>query len=189
MFGMTYGTRTSLRVLFIFLIALSLSACIPTDFSKKKDGDSDSEASSSPAQAQTAVTPTPAPATPTPPAPGPVPPAPTPPPATGIGSQAAFVANFYPLLRGNVDAAVSCASCHTNPAIPALIPAITSDNAVAAHDTHFTPVWSKDLVNFADIANSEIVLKVAGGHYCWSGDCAADAATIQQAIEAWDAQK
>ena len=84
------------------------------------------------------------------------------------GSEEAFEKTVYPITRAN------CINCHTTQA-----PTHAADDPKAAH----TAALSK--VNFANIPNSRLVLKLRNDqHNCW-GDCAANADEMQAAIEDW----
>jgi hypothetical protein len=82
-----------------------------------------------------------------------------------------FEKTVYPITRAN------CISCHASQE-----PLHASDDVLEAHNA----VISQFKVNFANIASSRLVAKVRDeNHNCW-GDCAANGAEMQAAIEQWN---
>jgi hypothetical protein len=93
-------------------------------------------------------------------------------------SLAAFQETLYPYLRSNV-----CASCHSSRNVNgsgAQAPIHTDWNVELAHEYALTRV------NFADPPNSKFVVRMRiDRHNCPQSNCAAAAAAMLEAIEAW----
>ncbi len=91
----------------------------------------------------------------------------------GAAGQAAFEAGVYPLMRQY------CVQCHagSGPGFPHI--------AHPDAETAFRAVVDNQKVRLLDPARSRLVLRLAvDRHFCWS-DCAANAATMQAAIQMW----
>ena len=102
----------------------------------------------------------------------------TPPPSTDPGASlnfpadtAAFEATVYPVLVAN------CNGCHSSESATAQQPYFADPDVVAAYDA------AKPKINLDTPANSRMVIRLRSEfHNCWSGNCAADAQVMEDAI-------
>ena len=84
---------------------------------------------------------------------------------------AAFEATVYPVLVAN------CAGCHSSESATAQQPYFADPDVVAAYDA------AKPKINLDTPANSRMVIRLRSEfHNCWSGNCAADAQVMEDAI-------
>jgi cytochrome c553 len=84
----------------------------------------------------------------------------------------AFKNSVYTITRSH------CVACHGATQTP--LHAVA--DVTVAHDA----VIDSAKVNFSDMANSRLVLKLKDEHHnCWSGDCAADASSMLTQVTAW----
>jgi hypothetical protein len=102
----------------------------------------------------------------------------TPPPSIEPGASlkfpadtAAFEATVYPVLVAN------CAGCHSSDSATANQPYLADPDVVAAYDA------ARPKINLDTPANSRMVIRLRSEfHNCWSGNCAADAQVLENAI-------
>jgi hypothetical protein len=102
----------------------------------------------------------------------------TPPVSTDPGASlnfpadtAAFEATVYPLLVAN------CARCHSSESATAQQPYFAEPEIVAAYDA------ARPKISLDTPANSRLVIRLRSEfHNCWSGNCAADAQDMEDAI-------
>jgi hypothetical protein len=102
----------------------------------------------------------------------------TPPASTDPGASlnfpadtAAFEATVYPVLVAN------CDGCHSSESATAQQPYFADPDVVAAYDA------AKPKINLDTPANSRMVIRLRSEfHNCWSGNCAADAQVMENAI-------
>jgi hypothetical protein len=82
-----------------------------------------------------------------------------------------FEATVYPVLVAN------CAGCHSSESATAQQPYFADPDVVAAYDA------AKPKINLDTPANSRMVIRLRSEfHNCWSGNCAADAQTMESEI-------
>ncbi len=87
---------------------------------------------------------------------------------------ASFEATVYPVLVAN------CDGCHSSESATAQQPYFADPDVVAAYDA------AKPKINLDTPANSRMVIRLRSEfHNCWSGNCAADAQTMEDAIAAF----
>jgi hypothetical protein len=87
---------------------------------------------------------------------------------------AAFEATVYPVLTAN------CAGCHSSESATAQQPYFADPDVVTSYDA------AKPKINLDTPANSRMVIRLRSEfHNCWSGNCAADAQTMEDAIAAF----
>ena len=87
---------------------------------------------------------------------------------------AAFEATVYPVLVAN------CAGCHSSESVTAQQPYFADPDVIAAYDA------AKPKINLDTPANSRMVIRLRSEfHNCWSGNCAADAQVMEDAITAF----
>jgi hypothetical protein len=83
----------------------------------------------------------------------------------------AFETTVYPVLLAN------CDSCHSSESATAQQPYFADPDIVAAYDA------ARPKINLDAPANSRLVIRLRSEfHNCWSGDCAADAQAMEDAI-------
>jgi hypothetical protein len=87
---------------------------------------------------------------------------------------AAFEATVYPVLVAN------CSGCHSSESAIAQQPYFADPDVIAAYDA------AKPKISLDTPANSRMVIRLRSEfHNCWSGNCAADAQTMEDAITAF----
>ena len=105
----------------------------------------------------------------------------TPPVSTDPGASlnfpadtSAFEATVYPVLVAN------CNRCHSSESATAQQPYFADPDIVAAYDA------ARPKINLDTPANSRLVIRLRSEfHNCWSGNCAADARAMEDAIAAF----
>jgi hypothetical protein len=88
------------------------------------------------------------------------------------GASLEFSTTLYPLLSDH------CSSCHSTVQAPFF--AIVNDPL-----TSYNNVSAGQYVDSTTPENSKIVLKVAGNHNCWSGNCTNDSNALLAVIKKW----
>lgn len=92
-----------------------------------------------------------------------------------IDSVAAFEKTVFPLVRTH------CAACHSG-GLQQDLPLFAAADVTVAHDV----VISDKLVNFGKTSTSTLVERLRDDkHFCWTPDCASDAAEMQVKIDEW----
>jgi hypothetical protein len=87
---------------------------------------------------------------------------------------ATFEATVYPVLIAN------CAGCHSSESATAQQPYFADPDVTAAYDA------AKPKINLDTPASSRVVIRLRSEfHNCWSGNCAADAQVMEDAITAF----
>jgi hypothetical protein len=85
-----------------------------------------------------------------------------------------FESTVYPVLTAN------CSGCHSSESATAQQPYFADPDVVAAYDA------AKPKINLDTPANSRMVIRLRSEfHNCWSGNCAADAQVMEDAITAF----
>jgi hypothetical protein len=113
----------------------------------------------------------------------------TPPTSTDPGASlnfpvdtAAFESTVYPVLIGSAPGTSrpNCAGCHSSESATAQQPYFADPDVVTAYDA------AKPKINLDTPANSRMVIRLRSEfHNCWSGNCAADAQVMEDAITAF----
>lgn len=92
-------------------------------------------------------------------------------PVSPAAENDAFATSVYPLVQAR------CSNCHAT----SIAPLLAQGDIQAAR----LAVMDSGKVNFTDIANSRLYLRLArDNHHCWS-DCASNAAEMKSALENW----